>query len=159
MLQVLSELHLQVLFTVTLSTVVFVNVTSVVYPSKHGGSDSEVFWLQPDMAITASVQPESGWIQLSASSSVLYFQIRPRSFCARPAWVQSGWPGRFWPNTDPKASQYARIIRPGSGRTQLALYKFLAFRFGCTLPQTALVIFCRTSLDPIWFWLTVSGFG
>ena len=33
------------------------------YPSKHAGSDPEAFWLWPIMAITASVQPESGRTQ------------------------------------------------------------------------------------------------
>ena len=32
----------------------------VSHPSKHAGSDPEAFLLRPVMAITASVQPESG---------------------------------------------------------------------------------------------------
>ena len=35
---------------------------SMCMPSKHAGSESEAFWLQPVRAITASVQPELGWI-------------------------------------------------------------------------------------------------
>ena len=58
-----------------------------------------------------------------------------------------------------EASQCARIIRPGSGRMQPAHYQFSTFRLGCVLPQTAWVILCKASLDPIWFWLTVSSFG
>ena len=51
------------------------------------------------MAIMASVQPESGkiiyhWIQLSASSSVLFFQRSLGSNCAKPAQIWSGWPGQ-----------------------------------------------------------------
>ena len=40
-------------------------------PSKHAGSDPEAFWLRPVMAVTASVQPESGRI-LSARSDLLH---------------------------------------------------------------------------------------
>ena len=32
------------------------------YPSKHAGSDPEVFWSWPLMAIMASMQPELGQI-------------------------------------------------------------------------------------------------
>ena len=32
------------------------------YPIKHAGSDPEAFWLRPVIAVTASVQPESGRI-------------------------------------------------------------------------------------------------
>ena len=28
----------------------------------------------------------------------------------------------------------------------------------CILPQMAWIILCKTSSDPVWFWLTVSGF-
>ena len=37
------------------------------WPSKHAGSDPETFWLRPVMAITASVQPESGRIGYAGS--------------------------------------------------------------------------------------------
>ena len=33
------------------------------------------------------------------------------------------------------------------------------FRLSCVFLQTAQIILCKTSLDPVWFWLTVSGFG
>ena len=38
------------------------SVTTQLYclPSEHAGSDPEAFWFRPVMAITASVQPESG---------------------------------------------------------------------------------------------------
>ena len=36
---------------------------------------------------------------------------------------------------------------------------FPTFRLGWVLTQTAWVILCKTSLDLIGFWLTVSGFG
>ena len=48
---------------------------------------------------------------------------------------------------------------PVSVRTQPARYQFPTLRFGSVLPQTFRKILCETSPDPIWFWLTVSGFG
>ena len=50
---------------------------------------------------------------------------------------------------------------PVSGRTQPAHYhyQFPTFRLSCVLPQTAQIILCKTRLDLIRFWLTVSGFG
>ena len=47
---------------------------------------------------------------------------------------------------------------PVSGRTQPARCQFPTFRLGSVLPQTARTILCKTSPDPVWFWLTVSGF-
>ena len=41
----------------------------------------------------------------------------------------------------------------------LAHYQFPTFRLGSFLPQTAWTILCKTSLQLIWFWLTVSGLG
>ena len=67
---------------------------------------------------------------------------------------------RFWPNASgPEASWCAGIIGLGSGRMQLACYLFAIFRLCCNLPQIAQITLCKTSLDLIWFWLTVSGFG
>ena len=40
------------------------------------------------------MQPESCWIWLSPSNQVLFFQRRPGPHCAKPAWIQSGWPGQ-----------------------------------------------------------------
>ena len=48
---------------------------------------------------------------------------------------------------------------PVSGRMQPARYQFDTFRLGSVLPQTSRIILSKTSPDPIWFWLTVSGFG
>ena len=100
-------------------------------------------------------------IRFPASDSVPFFQRRPGSNCAKPARIRSGWP----------AQVSAKRIRSGSK----PVYKnhrarFLAernqpatslptFRLGCILPQTARIILCKTSPDPICFWLTVSGFG
>ena len=63
----------------------------------------------------------------------------------------------FWPNTSgPEASQCARIIGPGSCRMQPAHDQFSTCRLGSVLPKTAWIILCKTSPDPVWFWLTVS---
>ena len=59
----------------------------------------------------------------------------------------------------PEAGQCVRIIGPGSGRMQQAHYQFPTFRLGCVLPQVARNVLCKTCPDPIWFWLTVSGFS
>ena len=45
-------------------------------PSKHAGSDPEAVWLQSVMAITASVQPESGRIVYAGSDFPHPFQLR-----------------------------------------------------------------------------------
>ena len=67
---------------------------------------------------------------------------------------------RFWLSASgPEASRCSRIMGPSSRRTQPARYHFPTFSFGYLLPQTARIILWKTSPDPIWFWLTVSGFG
>ena len=98
-----------------------------------------------------------------------FLQRRPGLYCAKSA------PGPIWMAWSgcPEASRCARIIGPGSGRTQPARYQFPTFRLGCVLPQTAWVILCyppppppppkknrkkKHSQDPVWFRLTVSGF-
>ena len=64
------------------------------------------------------------------------------------------WMAWYWPNrSGPKASWCARISRSSSGRMQLTCYQFPTFRLICVLPQTAQIILCKTSMDPIWFWL------
>ena len=40
-------------------------------PSKHAGSDSEAFWLQPDITIAASVQPESTGLYMPGLTSCI----------------------------------------------------------------------------------------
>ena len=45
-------------------------------PSKHAGSGPEAFWLRPVMAITASVQPESGRIIYAGSDFPHPFLLR-----------------------------------------------------------------------------------
>ena len=101
----------------------------------------------------ASVQPESGRI------------VSVRSDFRHLSWFQRRLPNldglvRVWPNASGlEASRCARIIGPRYGRTQPKRYQFVTFRLGCVLPQTVRIILCKTSLDPIWFWLTVSSFG
>ena len=57
-----------------------------------------------------------------------------------------------------EASWCAKIIMPGLAEcNQHACYQFPTFRLGCVLPQTAWIILCKASLDPVWFWLHASG--
>ena len=43
---------------------------------------------------------------------------------------------KIWPNASGlEASQYARIIRPASGKMQLAPYQFPTFRLSCVPPH------------------------
>ena len=51
------------------------NAELIYIPSKHDGSDPEAFWLQPVMAIKASVQPESGRIVYAGSDFQHPFQF------------------------------------------------------------------------------------
>ena len=77
-------------------------------------------------------------------------------------WLRSNLDDLLWfrPDaSDLEARWCTRIIRHGSGRIQPAFYQFPTFRLGCVLPQTAQIILCKTSWDPVWFWLTVSGLG
>ena len=58
-----------------------------------------------------------------------------------------------------EAGQRTRITEPGSGRTVLSHHQFPTFRLSCILSQEAWIILYKTSLDPVRFWLTVSGLG
>ena len=51
-------------------------VQKLISPSKHAGSDPETFRLRPVMAITASVQPQSGRIVHAGSDFPQPFQFR-----------------------------------------------------------------------------------
>ena len=124
-------------------------------PSKHARSDSEAFQLQPVMAITLDSQ---NW-----AKSTFPHLIRSHSSKQGPDHIVQNQPGSnldslvwFRPNTSGlEASRCVRITGPCSGRVHLACYQFLTFRLICVLPQTALIILCKTRLDPVWFWLTV----
>ena len=66
------------------------------------------------MAITASMQPESGRILYAGSDfphpfQLRFFQRRYGSHCAKPTRVRSGWPGqglakRIWSGSKPESS-------------------------------------------------------
>ena len=68
------------------------------------------------MAITASMQLESGRIRLPASDSGPYFQRRPGSYCAKLTRIRSGWPGqvlakRIWSRCKPVCrNHWARFL-------------------------------------------------
>ena len=82
-----------------------------VKPCKHAGSDWEAFWLRSVMAITTSVQPESGRIVYAGSD--FPHPILSRSSKEDPDHVVQNLPrsdlgglGRFWPNgSGPEASR------------------------------------------------------
>ena len=137
------------------------------------------FWLLPIMAVVASASrielDQIHRIWLPASSRFheegLYHTVQdPVQFHSskegldhtvqnRPGSCPDG-QVRIWLNASrPEASRCARIIGPGSGRMQPACYQFPTFRLSCIFSQTAHFILCKTSLDPNWFWLTVSRFG
>ena len=127
-------------------------------PSKHAGSDLEAFWLRPVM------EPESGRIVYpgSASDSVPFFQRRPGSYCANRAGSDLDGLVRFWPNASgPEASQSARIIGPGSSRTQPARYQFPTLRLLVAFFHTrpSMITLRKTRPDQTWFWLTGIYFG
>ena len=66
------------------------------------------------------------WIPLTPSSLVLFFKKKkPGSLWAKRTWIQSGWPGRFWPNAPcPEAGWCARIVGPSCGRMHPTHYQF-----------------------------------
>ena len=122
------------------------------------------------MAVTASMQPESGRIVYVGSDFPHPFQ-----FCfskKRMDHIAQNRPGsdlnglvRVWPNASGlEASRCARIIRPGSGRTQPARYQFPTFRLGSVLPQTSRIILMQNQpgsdlvlADCVRFWPNRSG--
>ena len=109
-------------------------------PSKYVGSDPEAFWLRPVMAITASVQTESGRIVYVGSDFPHPFQFRFVSKEGMGHTVQNP-PGsdldglvRVWPNSSGlKASWCAGIIRPGfwQDATGLLLVSHFQTRLRC----------------------------
>ena len=109
------------------------------------------------MAITASVQPESDRIVYTTSDIPRPFQFRFSKECAKPIWMS--WSGFGQTHLVRKQAGVQESSGPVSGRTQPARYQFPIFRLCSVLPQTPRIILCKTSADPIEFWLTVSGFG
>jgi len=94
-------------------------------------------------------------MRLPASYLVPFFQRGPRWYSTKPAWIWSGLPSQVLAKFIWSGSKLvcARTIRYISGRTQPAHYRFPTFSLRCILPQTARIILCKTSPDPIWFWL------
>ena len=89
------------------------------YPSKHARSDPETFWLQPVMAITASMQLASGQIVYIGSHFLHPFQLHfskegmDHTVPNQPRPDLDGLV-RVWANTSgPEASWCAGIIWPG----------------------------------------------
>ena len=115
--------------------------------------------------VRASVQPELGRIAYTGSDfpHPIWFYFPQEG----PDDIVQNRPGSdldglvsFWPNASgPEANRCSRIVGPGTGRTQPARNQFPTFRLGSVLPQTARIHCVQTIPDPIWFWLTVSGFG
>ena len=74
-----------------------------------------------------------------------------------PIWMS--WSGFGQTHLVRKQASVQESSGPVSGRTQPACYQFPTFRLGSVFAQMARIIVCKTSLDPVWFWLSVSGFG
>ena len=79
----------------------------------------------------ASIQSESGWVVYAGSHLLhpVWFcfsrKKKPGSLWAKQTWIQSGWPGRFWPNAPcPEAGWCARIVGPSCGRMHPTHYQF-----------------------------------
>ena len=78
-------------------------------PSKHAGSDLEAFRLRPVVAITASVQPESAFLNPIQFRSSKEGPDRIAQTGRDPVWM--AWPGFVQTCRGPEASWCARIIR------------------------------------------------
>ena len=139
-------------------------------PSKRAGSDLEMFGLRPIMAITASMQPDllhpvcsqtwagSDICQIQFPTCILFVSILQKKaqiiLCkSSPDLIWMSWLGFGW--------------HLWSRRKLVCKNHWTWFWQNATSPlpvsyfqdQMAWIILCKTSLDPIWFWLTVSGFG
>ena len=116
--------------------------TILYVPSNHAGSDPEAFWLRPVMAITASVQPESGRIVYAGSDFphpfqfrffvVVFFPKKARIILRKtdpdPIWM--AWSGFGQTHLVWKQAGEQESSGPVSGRTQPARYQFPTFRLG-----------------------------
>ena len=114
-------------------------------PSKYAGSNSDVLVMASNGHYSQHVPRIKPDHILYAGSDFLH----PVWFCFSkegPDHIVQNWPGSnldglvwVWQNTSGLAASWcARIIGPGSGRTELARYQFPTFRLGYILPQTAL---------------------
>ena len=88
-------------------------------PSTHIGSDSEAFFSYSHygQSVARIGLDRTCQIRLPTSDSVLFFQGRSGSYCAKWTRIWSWWPDHFWPNHWPGSKAVSRIIRCGSGRT------------------------------------------
>ena len=121
--------------------------------SKHAGSHPEAFWLRPVMAITASVQPESGRIVLAGSDFALPFQFRfskdgiGHTVQNRPVSDLDSLVGVWLNSSGLKTSRCAGIIGPGFWQDETGLLLVPIFRLGCLLPQTSRIILYQPGSD------------
>ena len=114
------------------------------------------------MAVTASVQPESGrivcQIRLPGSVSVPFFHM-DHIAQNRPGSDLDGLV-RVLPDASGLEARWcAGIIGPGFWQDATGPLPVPTFRLGSVISQTSRIILCKTSPDPIQFWLTASGFG
>ena len=115
------------------------------------------------MAITASVQPESGQMVYylpDSTSRIQFGSVFPKKAwtisCKTgpdPMWMT--WSGFGQTHLVWKQAGVQESSGPVSGRKQPARYQFLTFRLGSVLPQTSRTTLWKTSPVPIWFWLIV----
>ena len=103
------------------------------------------------------MQPESGRIVYAGSHFPHPFQLRFSKEGMGPIWM--AWSGFGKTRLVWKQAGVQESSGPVSGRTHPARYQFPTFRLGSVFPQTSRIILCKTSPDPVWFWLTASGFG
>ena len=83
------------------------------HPSKRAGSDPEIIWLRPVMAVTACVQPESTRIVYARPDLPHLIQFRFSNVQNRPGSDLDGLV-RVWRNASGlEASRCAEIIGPG----------------------------------------------
>ena len=101
----------------------------------------------------ASVQPESGRIIISDFTShlVRFFQRRPGSHYTKLIRIKSRWPGFAQTNL---VWKQAREQQSSSLEYNWPATSF-PVSLGCVLLLLSQIILCKTSLDPIWVWLTV----
>ena len=116
------------------------------------------------IAVRASMQPESGQIICAGLTLCVWFgSVLPKKaqiiLCKTgPDPIQmalSGFGQMDLSRSEPACKNHQAQF----WQNTTAHYQFPTFRLGWVLTQTAWIILCKTSLDLIGFWLTVSGFG
>ena len=138
-------------------------------PSKHA---QQAWWIQfrrvlvvPVMAIMANIQPELAGlytcqIYLPPSDSVSFFQRRPRSYCQKLTRIQSGWPGQalakqIWSGSKTVCQNHQACFWQNA-TSLIPVSHFQTQLRSSAVGQNHIV---QTSLDPVWFWLTIPGLG